>query len=555
MTKCLGRMNVKLRDYQSEAVDAVLRAWDDAPSALVVLPTGCGKTVVFGEVIRRIQPRRAMVVAHREELIFQARDKIAKITGLDAEIEMGEYRASGWFGTAAPVVVSTIQTQCAGGDGLGRMAKFLPSDYGALVIDEAHHATSASYRRVIDFYRQNAELRVLGVTATPNRADEAALGQVFDNVAYNYEILQAIKDGWLVPIKQQMVEIESLDLSQVRTTAGDLNQGDLSEILEEEENLLGIASSTVEICKDRRALIFAASVKEAERLCEIINRYRPDSAGWICGETDKDERRKILGDFKSGRLHFMVNCGVLTEGFDNAGVQAVVMARPTKSRALYAQMAGRGTRPDEGIASLLGDAKGAELRCGMIADSPKKDLLILDFCGNAGRHKLVSTADILGGEYSDEEIERAVRKAKAAKDAVDMQDALAESRKEIEEEKKKEEERRAQIKARSKYSCTNVDPFSVFDIVPCAERGWHEGKKLSDKQKAILSRIGVDSETIGYAHGKQILDEFFRRVNNGASSYGQTKILKRNGFKCPLPHDMAKRMIDCVAAAQGWGGK
>ena len=146
---------MKLRDYQEAPAAGVFNAWNECTSALVVLPTGLGKTVLFADVIRQMHERgaRAMVLAHREELITQAADKIRRVTGLEAQIEMGEYHVTTMFGEMPPVVVSTVQTHCAGGDGAGRMSKFDPQDFGLVVIDEAHHATAGTYRRCIDWYR------------------------------------------------------------------------------------------------------------------------------------------------------------------------------------------------------------------------------------------------------------------------------------------------------------------------------------------------------------------------------------------------------------------
>ena len=320
---------MKLRPYQHAAVDAVLAAWKEFIAVLVVLPTGCGKTVLFAEIIRRLNTR-AMVLAHREELVFQAKDKICRVTGLDAHVEMGEYRADmDGLGGAPMVIVSTVQTHTAGGDGGGRMTKFAPEDFGLLVIDEAHHATSPTYRRCIDWYMRNPAMRVLGVTATPDRADEEALGQVFGTVAFDYGLTDAIGAGWLVPVEQQMVHVEGLDFSSCRTTAGDLNGADLAQVMEYEQNLHGIADPAFEIAGGRRTLVFAASVDQAERLAEILNRHRPGCAGWLCGKTDRDSRRKILSDFGGGTLQFVCNVGVLTEGFDDAGVEVVVMPRRT----------------------------------------------------------------------------------------------------------------------------------------------------------------------------------------------------------------------------------
>ena len=546
---------MRLRDYQEKAADGIFTAWADHTSALAVLPTGLGKTVLFAEIIRRMHERgcRAMVLAHREELITQAADKIQRVTGLEAQIEMGEYHVQTYFGQMPPVVVSTVQTHCAGGDGLGRMSKFDPQDFGLVVIDEAHHATAGTYRRCIDWYRQNPACKVLGVTATPDRADEAALGQVFDAVAYEYGVLEAIQNGWLVPIEQQMVTVGSLDFSSVRTTAGDLNQGDLAEVMENERNLQGIAAPTVEICGDRRAIIFATTVEQAERLAEILNRYKPDKAAWLCGKTDKEDRRNMLADFKAGRLQYVVNVGVLTEGFDDAGVQVVVMARPTKSRALYAQMAGRGTRPAEEVAGLLGDLPTAQERCAMIRGSSKPSCLIVDFCGNAGRHKLCCTADILGGNIDDDVVAEVARRVRENGKPVDMTAELEKVKAEVEARKKREAATRAGLQARAQFLVTKIDPFNEWDLAPVQERGWDRGRHFTPKQaQVLLERIGVDPDKIPYGQGKQLLDEYFRRLQGGYASLKQAALLKKRGFTMPLRHDMAGRMIGRMAERQGW---
>src|SRR5512136_2659531 len=424
---------MNLRPYQSAASDAIFKEWQDNDSTLVVMPTGGGKTILFADVIRRVFPRRALVIAHREELIFQARDKIQRVTGLSADVEMGEYRSDGGLFGSARVVVSTIQTQCSGGDGGGRMAKFDPARFGVLIIDEAHHATSPSYRRVIDYYRTNPALKVLGVTATPDRADEEALGQVFQSVAFDYEVLDAIHDGWLVPIEQQMVHVEGLDYSSVRTTAGDLNGGDLAAVLEAEKNLQQMASASLAIIGGRRALVFTSSVKAAEMTAEIFNRHRRGMASWVCGLTDREDRRRVLAEFAAGKVQVVCNCGVLTEGFDDPGVEVVIMGRPTKSRSLYSQMVGRSTRPLPGV---VDGPETAEARKAAIAASAKASCLVVDFVGNAGKHKLVTSADILGGKVSEEALERAVKRVSMAGGPVNMTEALDEAEAELREQRR-----------------------------------------------------------------------------------------------------------------------
>ena len=541
-----------LRPYQSAACEAIFKEWQDNDSTLVVMPTGGGKTILFADVIRRVFPRRALVIAHREELIFQARDKIQRVTGLQADVEMGEYRADGGLFDAARVVVSTIQTQCSGGDGGGRMAKFDPARFGVLIIDEAHHATSPSYRRVIDYYRTNSALKVLGVTATPDRAAEEALGQVFQSVAFDYEVQDAIHDGWLVPIQQQMVHVDGLDYSSIRTTAGDLNGGDLAAVLEAEKNLQQIASASVDIIGQRRALVFTASVKSAEMTAEIFNRHRANMAAWVCGKTDKEERRKILARFAAGKIQVVCNCGVLTEGFDDPGVEVVIMGRPTKSRSLYSQMVGRSTRPLPGV---VDGPETAEARKAAIAASAKPSCLVVDFVGNAGRHKLVTSADILGGKFSEEAIEKAIMKAREARGPVNMTQELDLAEDQLREQREQarlaEIARRANLVATARFTTQSVDPFDVLHLEPTKARGWDNVKQLTEKQRSMLAKQGINPDQISFSQGRQLISEIIRRWDGNLCSFKQAKVLKKYGYETNVSFENASRILDALAK-RGW---
>ena len=501
-----------LRPYQSAACEAIFKEWQENDSTLVVMPTGGGKTILFADVIRRVFPRRALVIAHREELIFQAKDKIQRVTGLHADVEMGEYTAEGSLFDASPVVVSTIQTQCSGGDGGGRMSKFDPQRFGVLIIDEAHHATSQTYRRVIDYYRTNPALKVLGVTATPDRADEEALGQVFQSVAFDYEVQDAIHDGWLVPIQQQM------------------------------------ASASLEIIGQRRALVFTASVKAAEMTAEIFNRHRSGMAAWVCGKTDKDDRRSYLSDFATGKIQVMCNCGVLTEGFDDPGVEVVIMGRPTKSRALYSQMVGRSTRPLPGV---VDGPETPEARKAAIAASAKPSCLVVDFVGNAGRHKLVTSADILGGKFSEQAIEKAILKAREARGPVNMTQELDLAEEELREQREQDRlaeiARRANLVATARFTTQSVDPFDVLHLEPTKARGWDQGRQLSEKQRTLLAKQGINPDQVSFTEAKQLIAEIFRRWNGNLCSFKQAKVLKKYGFETNVSFAQASATIDALA--------
>lgn len=549
---------MKQRDYQMRSINSVFEARrNGVRSVLGVAATGTGKTIIFSGVIRKMFPLRTMVIAHRQELIWQAHDKIQKVTGLQVDVEMGEHKASmdaSLFKPRAAAVVSTVQTHVAGGDGGGRIGKFDPMDFGLLIIDEAHHATSPSYRRIIDYYKTNPNLFVFGVTATPDRSDEMALGQVFDEVAFTYEVIDAIKDGWLVPIEQQMVSVEALDFSRVRTTAGDLNGADLAALMESEKNLHGVASATIDIIGSRRGIGFAASVNHARTLSEIFNRHRMGMSAWVSGKTDKDERKQIVKDFAQGKIQWLWNCGVFTEGFDDAGVEVISMARPTESRSLYSQMAGRATRPHDSIATRLNSCPAAVVRRLMIERSVKPSCLIIDFVGNSGRHKLVTTADILGGNVSDAAQESAFNFAVKSARPVRMDKLVEDEEERLEKMKAKrleEEARKARLVAKVDYRKQSVDPFDILDIKPNKPRGWDNDKQLSDNQRKTLKRAGFDPDTMEYARAKQLCGIIIERWKNNKCTIGQAKVLKKYGFSPDLSFDAARATIDAIKSA-GW---
>lgn len=503
-----------------------------------MLATGLGKTIIFAHVIKTMQPRRALVLAHREELIWQAREKVSKVTGLRCEIEMAGWKASTDLFHKTPVVISTVQTQ------MKRMARFRPTDFGLLIIDEAHHSTAKSYRKIIDYYRTNENLKVLGVTATPDRADQQALGQVFDSVAFRYDILDAIEHGWLVDVTQQFCSVGSLDFSHVRTTAGDLNGSDLAMVMEAERNIQGVCHPTLEILYGldphsldtvpvpewgqflgnlnrvpRRTIVFTVSVAQAEACCNILNRAVPGIAEWVCGKTNKDIRRATLQRFASGQTPVVVNCGVLTEGFDNPAVEVIIMARPTKSRSLYCQMIGRSTRTLPGIVDSL-DTEGARKQA--INTSQKPFCRIIDFVGNSGRHKLMTAIDVLGGKVSEDIVARTLKRVQKDGKPVRVCRALTneeikkaeEIRAAAERARLAAEARKLSLIARSKFTHRTVNPFDKHDNMPKPSiNGGRTGHLLSEKQKNVLRKAGYDPAQLEYGYAKilvgKILDKWF----------------------------------------------
>lgn len=551
-------MSAHLRDYQIETADSIEREWLTNDATLAVLATGLGKTVIFAEIIRRRKAvGRTLVLAHREELIFQARKKIEHFTGIECEIEMADQMASTSIFHQMPVVIATIQTLVSGRKSK-RMERFSPQDFATLVFDEAHHGCADTWKSVLDYFKSNPDLKILGVTATPDRTDEAALGQIFQSTAANIGILEGINMGWLVPVEQQMVTVEGLDFSGVRTTAGDLNGADLADIMEAEKNLHGLCSSTIEIAGNRQTIVFTASVKHAEMACNIFNRHRPGIAEWICGTTAKERRRKVMDNMHSGKTQILCNVGVATEGFDCPAVEIIVMGRPTKSRSLFAQMAGRATRPLLGVVDGLEDST-PEARRSAILLSTKKSCLLVDMVGNSGRHKLVTALDLLGGKYPDDVRQLAhelIEKDGGNRNTMDALDEakekLAQKRvKEQEEKERAEEARKAKLKAKAKFSTRFVDPFDVCDIAPDLSKDAQTGT-LTSREKEILTWAKVDWESMTYAQAMVVKRESDRRYKAKLASIPQMATLRKHGFDGThmLKID-ASRLIDQIAA-NGW---
>lgn len=524
---------MQLRDYQSRCVEAVFSAFEEYNSALVVKATGTGKTVTFGHIANRFikNGKRVMVIAHRDELIQQAAEKMEMITGHRPDIEKAESYATtcGTMYEPSPIVIASIQSLISGRGDYRRMHRFDPDSFSLIIVDECHHAVSSSYLHVIEHFKQNGKQKILGVTATPDRSDEMALGRVFETVAYEYSIIDAIEDGYLVPIKQYCVTINSLNFDRVGTTAGDLNGADLAREMEYEKTMHEMALSTIEAAGDRKSIVFASSVSQAQRMAEIFNRYSAGSAFVIHAKTDEEERREMIGAFRDGRFQFFVNVGIAVEGFDVPDVRCIVMGRPTKSRSLYAQMMGRGTRPQ---AEAIDGLETAESRKRAIENSEKPDCLCLDFVGNCTKHRIIHAADVLGGDYPDEVVDLAKRELERSKKPEAVSDGLKKAERRLREQREQEEAaRRSGIKAEVEYTAVEHSIYEFFGVPYVRTKGWDVGKKITSRQKAVIEKAGFDPDRMSYAQAKAALNGIFRRMDSGLCTYRQAKWLEKMGYE------------------------
>ena len=526
-----------MRDYQSNCVASVSTELKSHDSTLYVMATGTGKTVTFAHLAHEfIGAGRVLVLAHRQELIYQAQRTLKSVLGFTPEIEMGDQ----WSDHGARVVISTVQTQ--GGSRGGRKSRFNPNDFSLIIVDEAHHAAADSYKAIIEYYRQNKALKVVGCTATPDRADEEALGQIFESVAFEYELPDAIRDGWLVMPHTRQVFVDGLDFSGVRTTAGDLNGADLAKIMEEEDNLHRMADPIYQLSADRQTLIFAVSVAQSERLCEILNRHRPDCARHVDGKTPDDVRGAMLKDYADRKFQFLSNCAVATEGFDCPGIE-VVVPKPTKSRALYAQMVGRSTRTLPGTVD--GIPTAAE-RVAAIAASGKAHAEVIDFVGNSGRHQLVSTVDILGGNYSDEVKDRAKKNVANEPGEHDPVAQLRKAKQQLEDEEAKRAAaaKRAVVIGKASFSSSVNKPFATLGI-QVHSRGWD--KPATQAQLDMLAKNKFTDTKVSEPEARAMIGEILRRRKLSLATVRQAAILKKNGFEPDMSFTRAKAIIDILA--------
>jgi superfamily II DNA or RNA helicase len=383
---------LRLRDYQRQA----LALLEDATTRrnLAVLATGAGKTVLFAAYLERMLAGggRGLVIAHRDELIQQAAEKIrAVVPGLDVEVEKASAFATRAWGSDRPsVVVASVQTL------RGKRLEAWPRDaFRVVVVDEAHHAVAESYRTIFEHFGADPEgtTPLLGVTATAGRTDKIALGAVFESIVVDLGIAKLVDAGWLVPIRAFLVRTNT-SLDDVSTRAGDFAAGELEAAVDDEYRNGQIVAAYEQHALGRQAVAFCAGVDHAHHLAGVF-RARGITAEAIWGAMEPRERTNLLHGFQSGTITVLTNFGVLTEGFDAPNTACVIQARPTKSPLLITQMLGRGTRPAAEVASTLDPDSPAERRK-QIAASSKPDVLVLDVVDKITRGMCQSAASLAG---------------------------------------------------------------------------------------------------------------------------------------------------------------
>jgi len=509
---------MELRPYQAEAVGSVIKKWGDHNKLLLVLPTGTGKTIVFSKIIQHMNNmnQRCLILAHRDELIRQAQDKLKRSTGLDSAIEKAGETAIGSF---FPVTVGSVQTMMQD----KRLAQHRPDDYSVIIVDETHHILADSYQKVLKYFNG---AKVLGVTATPDRGDKKNLGKYFDDLAYEYDIRQAIKDGFLCEIKAQTMPID-INMKGVRTTAGDYNARDLGSAIE--PYLEQIADKMKEHVMGRKILVFLPLVRTS-KIFEAMLQDRGFRPCHIDGKSE--ERKEILHMYNQNRYDVICNSMLLTEGYDQPDIDCVIVLRPTQSRSLYAQMIGRGTRV-----------------------CPSKDyLLILDFLWNSERHKLCHPSCLIA---EDDEIAQ-VMTEKAKKGGRFGLQELEHSAK-TDAQAQREASLARYLDANKHRKGKSVDPMAWGILIDNEDVtgyettwGW-EKQECTQKQASTLQKYGFDTHKMTKGYASKILDGIFSRMEKDLASPKQVMLLQKFGYSdfSKMTFKEASANIDRIAK-NGW---
>ena len=513
---------MELRPYQKEAKEAVFEQWGNGTTrTLLVLSTGCGKTIVFAKITEDCVQNgdRVLILAHRGELLEQAADKIAKATGLGCATEKAEQSCLGsWFRITVGSVQSLMRET--------RLSRF-PEDYfNTIIIDEAHHCISDSYQRVLNHF---TDAKVLGVTATPDRGDMKNLGQVFESLAYEYTLPKAIKEGYLSPIKAVTIPLQ-VDLTGVGVQSGDFKAGDLGTALD--PYLESIAQEMEKYCKDKKTVVFLPLVKTSQKFRDILNGHGFRAAE-VNGESS--DRAEILENYAAGKYNVLCNSMLLTEGWDCPDVDCIVVLRPTKVRSLYCQMVGRGTRLAPG----------------------KDHLLLLDFLWHTERHELCHPAHLIceSEEVAQKMTENLEKDAGCPIDIEEAEQAASEDvvaqREEALAQKLAEMKRRKRKLVDPLQFEMSIQAEDLAGYVPAF--GW-EMAPPSDKQKKTLEKLGIMPDEIENAgKASKLLERLDKRRQEGLTTPKQIRFLEGRGFQHvgTWQFETAKKLIDRIAG-NGW---
>lgn len=490
-----------LRPYQIESQDRIRDGWKSYQKQILVLPTGAGKTIVAANVAKEhvLAGGCVLFLAHRKELLDQTIDKFGRAVGLKCELEKAEFHAS----EQSSCVVGSLQTFTSRG------YRWNPDHFSMIIIDECHHSASDSYQNVIKMF---PAAKVLGITATPYRSDQRELGDTFESIAHEVKLFDLIKDGYLSRITIKSIPV-AINLSNCGQMKGDFRDDDLGETIEPYLEEVAKAIMDHAIDKDqfpRRTLVFVPLIHTSKKFVQICRDFGL-MAAHIDGESP--DRDQIQRDFRAGKYDLLSNAMLLTEGYDDPGINCIVILRPTRSNVLYSQMVGRGTRIHPG----------------------KDDLLLLDLLWMHERMKLVRPANLIatGQDEADRITELAEEKAKQGGESqmpLDLEDLASEAAMQREAKLRKTLEEHKHKKAKTISADDYLVEHDRLDLAEYEPAMPWERQDMSDAQRWTLKRAGIDVSTVrGKGHASQLIGIIKKQETLTLASQSQREIMRRAG--------------------------
>lgn len=507
------------RPYQVRAVERCCASLAEFMKVLLVMATGAGKTITFSRITALAQGR-VLIIAHRKELIQQAKDKLEAATGIVAEVDQAEAHAS----LSARVVVASVQTLA------GRFMKYPANHFSLIIVDECHHIMADTYQKPISYFLEGGA-RVLGVTATPGTTGKKALGRFFEDIADDVGLVELIRAGYLAPIVVKSFPLQGIGEAMERS-AHDLGKNLIKSNGEYNEEAVGaalepyledVAGRLGPEIEERKTMIFVPLVKTAEHLADLC-RSVGVSANWVCGES-KDREKITAGHGLDYQV--LINSMLLTEGYDDPGISGMMILRPTHSEILFSQMVGRGTRPFCPWGCNDGTCNHA---------ARKRNLLLLDPLWLHEDMKLVRPANLVCPREDDRKtVAQRVAEAQEQLALLELADAAEHEREvALAERIKKLEKRKAKVIDVEQWAVMSGRPRLAY-FEPTMP--WHE-QPVSDKQADLLLKFGISCDGMNRGQAKQVADSLFGRMRRGLATPRQLKLLYQH--KHPSPDSVSK---------------
>ncbi len=517
-----------LRDYQRERVTQCLDLLQTHRSTVMVLHCGAGKTRTASAIVKHWSGN-VLWLAHRDFLCTQARKELVGLTREFVGLEKAE-----WSSSDERIIVASVQTLRG-----PRLKKFSPERFALIVIDEAHHATAASYRAILDYF---TSAKVLLITATPKRSDKIGLHNVAESHCTPFGIQEGLAWGSFVPVDPRSEFIDDIHLESVGITAGDLAQGELeSQIV---RSAAPIAQLSAKHMEDRPTIIYTPGVASAHAVAATL-REMGLTAVSVDADTEDKVRTNVLIDFKEGKVQYVVNCGIYTEGLDVPSARGIVIARPTKSESLYIQMAGRGGRPAAHVGSLGSSVE----RVRAIHESAKPNFRLLDITGHAGRHTLCTGIDVLGGESLGAAKAIVKKRIEAGEEVTDLGKALEEAERTVREEEEANRKRIAGAAARASVKSreSTFDPLRLgYDERQTGEAPVNAKEPVNQAEEDWLKMNGLPWRNMTKGAYAKLRNQARQWAKDGKATWKMRKQLEKYGFPVDLTFGVAGKICQHI---------